>query len=158
MKTVIQKVEVASVKVNNKTVSEINKGLLVLIGFAPDDTEKDIKFLINKIVGLRIFEDSNSKMNLNVEQVNGQILIVPQFTLYGKCLRGLRPDFTEAADIKTGRILFDKLKKFCLTLNKNYFKFGLYQEHMKLHLCNNGPVTIIIESKDKIKRSNTATK
>ncbi|HPG31905.1 MAG TPA: D-aminoacyl-tRNA deacylase [bacterium] len=152
MKAVIQRVKNACVKIDGTVYSEINKGILVLAGFRKDDCIKDIEYLTDKIINLRIFEDSDGKMNLNINQINGEILIVPQFTLYGSCLRGNRPDFIEAADIETGNALFKNLKNYCLTKNDIVIKYGKYQAYMEVGLQNDGPVTFIIESADKIKR------
>ena len=152
MKAVIQRVIKAYVKIDGVIYSEISKGILVLIGFRKDDSIKDIEYLTDKIINLRIFEDSAEKMNLNISQIKGEILVVPQFTLYGACLRGNRPDFIEAADIETGNNLFKNLKNYCLTKNDTIIKYGKFQAYMEVGLQNDGPVTFILESADKIKR------
>lgn len=144
MKVVLQKVKTANVKVDNKIVGEISKGVLVLLGISNTDTEKEADWLINKIIKLRIFEDENKKMNKSLIDINGEILIVSQFTLYGDCRKGLRPSFTEAAKPEKAKILYDyfieKLKKTGIKV-----KTGIFQEHMEVSLVNDGPVTMIIE-------------
>ncbi|MBP7653812.1 D-tyrosyl-tRNA(Tyr) deacylase [Candidatus Dependentiae bacterium] len=152
MKTIIQRVKSAYVKINDTLIDEIKQGLLVLAGFRKDDSIKDIEYSIEKIVNLRIFEDSAGKMNLSLKEVKGELLIVPQFTLYGSCMRGNRPDFIEAADISAGKKLFDKLKNYCLTKNDIIIKYGVFQAYMEVGIFNDGPVTLILESADKIKR------
>ncbi len=148
MKTVIQRVKKASVKIDGKIKTEIAIGLLCLIGFKKDDSINDIEYTVQKIINLRIFEDENKKMNLSAFTVSGEILFVPNFTLYGNCKRGLRPDFITAADIETGRQLFEQLKKHCETLKNIKIKFGVFQASMEIELINDGPVTIILESRD----------
>jgi D-tyrosyl-tRNA(Tyr) deacylase len=145
MKAVIQRVLRASVHVHQKQISEINQGLLVLLGVARGDQEEDAVFLANKISALRIFEDSAGKMNLSVQDVRGAILAVPQFTLLADCRRGRRPDFTEAAPAREGENMYNL---FCqkLELQGLKVKKGSFQEHMQVTLVNDGPVTIILDS------------
>ncbi len=154
MKVVIQRVKRASVRIEGHQEISINSGLLVLAAFRADDTEKDIEYILGKLCALRIFEDDAGKMNFSVIDTRGEILIVPQFTLYGSCLRGNRPDFLAAASGEKGLELFEILKKICLTNGYKNIKFGKFRESMEVELINSGPVTLIIESADKIKRAN----
>ncbi|MDN5303957.1 MAG: D-aminoacyl-tRNA deacylase [Fusobacteriaceae bacterium] len=144
MKVVLQKVKTANVKVNNEVVGEISKGILVFLGINNNDTEKEADWLINKIIKLRIFEDENNKMNKSLIDINGEILIISQFTLYGDCRKGLRPSFTEAAPPEKAKKLYNyfvnKMKETGIKIET-----GIFQEHMDVSLINDGPVTMIIE-------------
>ncbi|TDT72251.1 D-tyrosyl-tRNA(Tyr) deacylase [Hypnocyclicus thermotrophus] len=144
MKIVLQKVKTANVKVKNEVVGEISKGIVIFLGINNNDTEKEADWLVNKIIKLRIFEDENKKMNNSLIDIDGEILIVSQFTLYGDCRKGLRPSFTEAASPKKAKILYDY---FVEKIRKTGIKIetGIFQEHMEVSLINDGPVTMIIE-------------
>ncbi|MBN1595913.1 D-tyrosyl-tRNA(Tyr) deacylase [candidate division FCPU426 bacterium] len=146
MMAVVQRVLHASVQVNNMPVAEIAQGLLVLLGVAHGDEAADAEYLAGKIAGLRVFADPSGKMNLSVQDVGGEILAVPQFTLLGDCRRGRRPDFTQAAPPREG---LEKYEWFCQCLQKQKVRVlqGRFQEHMQVHLLNDGPVTLILESK-----------
>ncbi|MCD4812597.1 D-tyrosyl-tRNA(Tyr) deacylase [bacterium] len=146
MKIVIQRVLQANVTVAGKSIARIDEGLLVLVGVHQDDTPNDAEYLAGKTAGLRIFEDSSGKMNLSVLDCKSSILAVPQFTLLGNCRRGKRPDFTRAAPPEKGKELY---LCFCETLIKAGLdvKQGSFREHMHVQLINNGPVTILLDSK-----------
>jgi len=145
MKTVIQRVKEARVKIKNQIIGEINKGLLVLIGIKADDTEKDVKFLTEKILNLRIFPDKEKKMNLSLLDIQGEILIVSQFTLYGNCRKGRRPSFAQAAPPEIAEKLYEKFVK---EIKKSGLKVktGKFGAMMAVELINDGPVTIILET------------
>jgi D-tyrosyl-tRNA(Tyr) deacylase len=144
MKVVVQKVNEASVKVDGNVVGEISRGLLVFVGFTEGDNLDKINFMVNKIINLRIFEDSNDVMNLSVKDVDGGILSISQFTLYGDAIRGNRPSYIKALKSDEASILYEEFNK---KLKENYEKVetGIFQADMKISLINDGPTTIIIE-------------
>ncbi len=148
MRAVIQRVKMAKVIVNNKIVSEIGKGMLVLLGIGKEDEEKDFEYISRKLASLRIFEDENSKFNLSVTEINGEILIVSQFTLYGDCRKGRRPSFDGAESVERS---YEIYKNFINYFKKNYpeipIKEGVFQAHMEVELINDGPVTFLLDSK-----------
>lgn len=148
MKAVIQRVQYASVAVEGNIIGKIEKGFLILLGITHEDTEKDVLWLANKIKYLRVFEDENGKMNLSLEEVKGEVLIVSQFTLYGNCMKGRRPAFIDAARPELAIPLYEKfLETFqSFGIKTESGKFGA---DMKVELLNDGPVTLIIESKEK---------
>ena len=145
MRAVIQRVSRAKVTVNGETTGEIGNGLLVLLGVATGDTDADADYLAEKIVGLRIFEDQNGKMNLSVADTAGALLVVSQFTLYGDVRRGKRPSFDAAAPPQQARQLYEyfveKIRAAGLTCET-----GRFQEMMQVELVNEGPVTILLDS------------
>ncbi len=145
MRTLLQKVSSACVKIEEKTIGKIEKGFLIFLGITHEDSEKDVKWLVNKIKNLRIFEDENEKMNLSLSDVNGEVLIVSQFTLYGDCAKGRRPSFIKAAKPEFANELYlkfiEEFKKIGIKTETG--KFGA---HMKVELLNDGPVTIIIDT------------
>jgi len=144
VKFVIQRVKSASVEVDKKIVSEIKNGFLVLIGITHNDTKEVADYLINKLVNLRIFKDENDKLNLSLNQINGELLLVSQFTLYGDCSRGNRPSFTEAAEPKYANELYEYIIDECKK-KVPIVKSGIFGADMKVSLLNDGPVTIIME-------------
>jgi len=144
MKLVIQRVKKASVEVENKIVGKINQGFLVFIGVGPDDTKENADFLVQKLIKLRIFEDENNKMNLSIKDVNGQLLIVSQFTLYADCSGGNRPSFTNAAKPDLANELYEYFIEKCTQENIKV-EHGIFGADMKVELLNDGPVTIILE-------------
>jgi len=149
MKVVIQRVSQASVTINNKVVSSIDKGLLILLGITHNDTEEDIEWLTNKIISLRIFSDANSGMNLSVKNVEGDLLVISQFTLYASTKKGNRPSFLEAARPEVAVPLYEN---FLSTLSRKHTKqvySGEFGADMKVNLLNDGPVTITIDSKNR---------
>ena len=144
MKLLVQRVKSASVKVEGKIVGKIDKGLLVLLGVTHTDTKKEAEFLSNKLCNLRIFEDENKKMNLNVKDVHGKLLIVSQFTLYANCSEGNRPSLREAAKPDQANELYEY---FCSECEKNGIKVekGIFGAKMQVELINDGPVTVMLE-------------
>lgn len=149
MRVVIQRVVNASVHVNTKKVSSIKKGLLVFVGFEINDNIVDCDWIANKILNLRIFSNKEKNMELSVKDVNGDVLIVSQFTLHAKTKKGNRPSFIKSAKSELSKILYDK---FILAMNELYKKKisqGIFGADMKIRLENDGPITIIIDSKKK---------
>ena len=146
MRAVVQRVREAEVEANGDEVGGIGRGLVVLVGVGKDDTEKDVDYLIEKVLGLRIFDDSLGKMNLSIIDAGGEILAVSQFTLYGDCRKGRRPSFDEAATPVLAEGLYDL---FVEKISKRGIKVktGRFRSFMDLHLVNSGPVTILLDSK-----------
>lgn len=143
MKTVIQRVTMAKVEVDGKTVGEIKNGFLVLAGFTHGDTKADCDRIAKKISGLRIFSDENDKINLSLRDVGGEILCVSQFTLYADCTHGNRPSFINAARPEEAQPLYDY---FCAALSEYaHTEKGIFGADMKVLLLNDGPFTVIIE-------------
>lgn len=148
MKVVVQKCLEASVSVDNRLVSSINNGLMILVGFTYGDSESDIDYMVNKVVNLRVFEDSNGIMNRSVLDVNGEILCVSQFTLYGDASKGNRPSYINALKSEDALVFYNL---FCEKLNKYVpTKLGVFGAMMRVGLINDGPTTIIIESKKRL--------
>jgi D-aminoacyl-tRNA deacylase len=150
MKLVVQRVMRASVTVDGDRIAEIGQGLLVLCGVGHDDTIFDARFLAKKTSNLRVFEDTEGRMNLSVQEVKGQILSVSQFTLYGDCAKGNRPSFIGAARPEQGEALFNE---YVQTLGQLGFvpSTGKFGADMKVDLLNDGPVTIVMESTGRTK-------
>lgn len=143
MKLVVQRVSKASVTVEGEIVGKINKGYMVLLGVKEGDTKKEADFLVNKLLNLRIFEDENEKMNLSIKDVNGELLIISQFTLYGDASHGNRPSFIQAEKPEKANELYEY---FCKQCEKEvYVEKGKFRHHMDVNLVNDGPVTIVIE-------------
>lgn len=144
MKILVQRVKNAQVEVEGKTVGKIEKGFLVLLGVTHTDTKKEADYLAKKLCNLRVFTDENDKMNLSLKDVNGKLLIVSQFTLYGNCNDGNRPSFIEAARPEEAIPLYEY---FCDECQKNNIEVqkGIFGADMKVELINDGPVTIIME-------------
>lgn len=151
MRVVLQKVLWAKVEVDGEVVGEIGSGLCLLVGVSRDDTLEDVKYMANKIPNLRVFPDDEEKLNLSLLDVKGSILAVSQFTLFGDCSKGRRPSFLGAAPPDLALELF---KKFLDELKKTGLKVqtGRFQTHMKLSLCNDGPVTLILDSKEVLNK------
>ena len=149
MKAVLQRVSQASVTIDNEVVAQINTGFLVLLGITSQDTQEDIEWLTNKIKGMRIFSDDNGAMNLSLEQVSGDVIVVSQFTLYASTKKGNRPSFLEAARPEIAVPLYeDFVSTLSRKLNKK-IQTGKFGADMKVALINDGPVTIVIDSKNK---------
>lgn len=146
MKLVIQRVKNASVDVDKKTVGKIGNGFLVLLGIKTSDTIQDADYLVRKLINLRIFTDENDKMNLALKDINGELLIISQFTLYGDCKKsGNRPSFSDAAKPEIAIPLYEYFVNECKK-QIPIVETGIFGADMKVNLLNDGPVTIIIES------------
>ena len=146
MRAVVQRVREASVTTGDAEVGRVACGLAVLVGVGQDDTEEDVKYLSRKIAGLRIFEDAEGKMNLSVLDTGGSILLISQFTLYGDCRKGRRPSFTSAADPDRAETLYEKLADALRTRGLEV-ETGEFKAEMKVHIFNDGPVTLLLDSK-----------
>ena len=146
MRAVVQRAGLSFVEANDQVVGEINKGLVVFLGVGADDEDEDCSYLADKISGLRIFEDRNGKMILSIKDTGCKFLCVSQFTLYGDCRKGRRPSFIEAAAPEKAAYLYDKL---CHMLRDKGLKVeaGQFQAKMKVKVDNDGPVTILLDSK-----------
>ncbi|HCE45209.1 MAG TPA: D-tyrosyl-tRNA(Tyr) deacylase [Lentisphaeria bacterium] len=146
MKVVVQRVSSASVEIEGNIAGSIGRGFLILLGITHTDTEKDVSFLVDKCLNLRVFEDKDKKMNLSLLDVKGEMLLVSQFTLYGDASKGRRPSFTQAAHPVIAVPLYNK---FICELRKSGLKVenGVFGADMNVSLCNDGPVTILLESK-----------
>ncbi|MCX7857971.1 MAG: D-aminoacyl-tRNA deacylase [Deltaproteobacteria bacterium] len=146
MRAVIQRVKEAHVEIQGEVKGKIGRGLLIFLGIGKEDTEKDVDWMVEKIVNLRIFERQEGRLDLSVLDVQGEVLIVSQFTLYGDCLRGRRPSFSEAMDKDSAKIFFDRfVEKIKEKISK--VETGVFRAHMDVHLVNEGPVTLILDSK-----------
>jgi D-aminoacyl-tRNA deacylase len=146
MRAVLQRVTRASVRVEDQVVGQIGPGLVILLGIAQDDTEQDAKYLLEKITGLRIFDDADGRMNLALTEVNGALLIVSQFTLYGDARRGRRPSYTDAATPEAAEPLYE-LFVTQARRSVSHVATGSFRRMMHLELVNDGPVTILLDSR-----------
>ena len=146
MKFVIQRVKNASVEINSETFSQIDKGYLVLVGITDSDTIEIADKMIQKMIGLRIFEDENGKTNLSIKEVNGDMLIVSQFTLYADCKKGNRPSFIKAGNPTYARELYQYILLKAAKLYEKQVYSGEFGADMKISLVNDGPFTIILDS------------
>ncbi len=146
MRAIVQRVSQASVTVENKIVGQIQKGLLVFLGIGNEDSDEDLDYLVSKVLGLRIFEDENHKMNLSLKDIQGELLVVSQFTLYGDARKGRRPSFSNSAPPEMGELFYEKFLDRC---RDNGFEpeLGIFGADMKVDLINDGPVTIMLDSK-----------
>jgi D-tyrosyl-tRNA(Tyr) deacylase len=149
MRVVLQRVAEASVKVDQQIVGEINKGLLVLLGIEEADTEDDMQWLINKIINLRIFDDADGVMNLSINEIQGQLLLVSQFTLHASTKKGNRPSYIKAAKPDLAKQQYHRFYQLLLTQFSGKVACGVFGADMKVSLINDGPVTIIMDSKSK---------
>ena len=145
MRAVLTRVKSASVTIDGEVVGKIGKGFLILLGVGPEDTEKECRYLAEKALGLRIFEDENEKMNLGLDAVNGEVLVVSQFTLYGNCRKGRRPSFAEAAGPELGNRLYEKFLSICEELGYPP-QHGRFGADMQVESVNDGPVTILLDT------------
>ena len=145
MRAVVQRVSDASVTVDNEVVGKIGTGFLILLGVSEDDTQADVNWLAAKIAGLRVFEDSDGRMNLDVQQVQGAALVVSQFTLFGDCRKGRRPSFVAAARPEKANSLYQSFVAELTGLGV-HCETGTFQAHMDVALTNDGPVTLMLDS------------
>ena len=148
MKAVIQRVLSASVSVDGKEVGSINRGLLILLGVAQEDTSTDLEYLVKKTVGLRLFKDKHANMNLSIEDVDGEALVVSQFTLCADTNKGLRPSFINAAPSEIANNMY---QQYCKKLRKENISVqtGQFGAMMEVKLINDGPVTIVLDSRER---------
>lgn len=145
MKFVIQRVSEASVLVEKKEIGSINNGLLLLVGIHEEDTKEKIEWMCEKILNMRIFDDEEGLMNNSTREVNGDILVVPQFTLYGNAEKGNRPSYTEAAEPQKARKLYNQIIEYLKKNSELKIESGEFGAYMDVRLHNDGPVTIILE-------------
>ena len=145
MRAVLTRVSSASVTIDGEVVGKIGKGFLILLGVGPEDTEKECRVLAEKALGLRVFEDENGKMNLGLEAIQGEVLVVSQFTLYGNCRKGRRPSFVGAAGPELGEKLYEQFLADCAQLGYPP-QHGRFGADMKVESVNDGPVTLILDT------------
>lgn len=145
MRAVVQRVLHSSVKVDNVIVGEIQNGILVLLGIENGDDKKDIEYLAEKIINLRIFDDENGKMNISLLDIQGEILVVSQFTLYGDCKKGKRPSYDRAAKPEKAKEIYDDFVNYLKEFNIKV-QTGKFQASMMVEITNDGPVTLLIDS------------
>ena len=149
MKAVLQRVSQASVTINNHNIAQIEQGLLVLVGIVEEDTQDDINWLVNKIMNCRIFSDENGVMNKSVKDIDGDVIVVSQFTLHASTKKGNRPSYIKAAKPDVAIPLYESFIKTCETDLNKPLQTGEFGADMKVALVNDGPVTIIIDTKNK---------
>ncbi len=149
MRALVQRVTEGSVLiVEQKFYSEIKKGMVILLGVKEGDTEEDLNFVADKCSNLRIFEDENEKMNLSLKDINGEVLVISQFTLYGDARKGNRPSFTDAARSDAAEAMYEKfIMRMKSNLGNDKVKSGVFGAMMMVKIFNDGPVTILVESK-----------
>ena len=148
MIAVLQRVTTGKVKIGNRIIGDIGKGLVILLGVYRDDKEEDINFLTDKIIGLRIFNDSNGKMNISLQDAEGSVLVISQFTLCGDWRKGRRPSFTKAADPDKGKLLYNGFINAVRSRGINV-ETGEFGAAMDVSLVNSGPVTFVLDSHDR---------
>ena len=149
MKVVIQRVSRATVKVSDKTISEIKLGFLILLGVEKSDSKEDVNWLVNKISNLRVFSDNEFKMNLSIKDIKGEIIVVSQFTLHAKTKKGNRPSYIKAANPEQAEPLYEEFISLLKNESGVSVQSGVFGANMQLDIVNDGPVTIIIDSKNK---------
>ena len=153
MRALVQRVSEGSVFIPDENYNaEIKKGMIILLGIRYDDNENDVIFIADKCSNLRIFEDAHEKMNLSIKEIDGEVLVISQFTLYGDAQKGNRPGFTEAARSEIAIPLYEKfIQRMKINLGESKIKTGIFGSMMKVKIINDGPVTIFIESKKQDK-------
>ena len=149
MKVVIQRVSQATVKVSDKIISEIKLGFLILLGVEKSDSKEDVNWLVNKISNLRVFSDNEFKMNLSIKDIKGEIIVVSQFTLHAKTKKGNRPSYIKAANPEQAEPLYEEFISLLKNESGVSVQSGVFGANMQLDIVNDGPVTIIIDSKNK---------
>lgn len=148
MRAIVQRVKNSRVEVENKIIGSIDKGFNVLIGISNEDTKEDIDYIVRKVTGMRVFEDENGKMNFSLQDVGGSVLLISQFTLYGDCRKGKRPDFMKAQKGETAIELYNELiDAFKNELGEEKVQTGEFGADMQVFIQNDGPVTLLLESK-----------
>ena len=148
MRALIQRVSSASISVDKKIINEIGNGILIFLGVKNSDTNEDAEYLAYRCANLRIFNDENEKMNLSVKDVTGSALVISQFTLYGDTRKGHRPSYIEAAQPEQAEQLYNYfVEKLCVELGSEKVKTGIFRAMMEIELVNDGPVTVMVESK-----------
>ncbi len=145
MRAVVQRVKSASVTVDDNVVGKISQGLLVFLGVGDRDTDTDLKYIADKVIGLRIFSDEDDKMNLSVTDIGGEILVISQFTLYGDCRKGRRPNFTASMEPKGAEEMYEKFIAYIKEQGINT-EHGIFGADMQVSLVNDGPVTLMLDS------------
>jgi D-tyrosyl-tRNA(Tyr) deacylase len=146
LRAVVQRVKSAGVTVGGKHISHIDAGHLVFLGVEENDTDKDLEYLVEKVVNLRVFEDDEGKMNLSVKDMQGELLVVSQFTLCGDCRKGRRPSFSAAAEPGIAEVYYEKFCRLCAEQGVSV-KQGVFRAHMEVELVNDGPVTMLLDSR-----------
>lgn len=149
MRFLVQRVKEASVQTDGKVIGSISRGFLVFVGITHDDNKEIADKMIRKLIGLRIFEDAEGKINLNLDSVQGELLIVSQFTLYADCKRGNRPSFTNSGNPEMANLLYEYIINECSKIVKNV-QTGSFGADMKVSLMNDGPFTILLDSNDLV--------
>ena len=145
MRAILTRVKSASVTIHGEVTGKIGQGFLILLGVGPEDTEETCRYLAEKALGLRVFEDENEKMNLSLADVGGQVLVISQFTLYGNCRKGRRPSFAGAANPELGNRLYEKFLACCEELGYPP-QHGRFGADMQVESVNDGPVTLILDT------------
>jgi len=150
MRALVQRVSEGSVRIENPVhFEEIKKGMVILLGIKEGDSDDDLNYTADKCSNLRIFEDKNQKMNLSVKDINGEVLVISQFTLYGDARKGNRPSFTDAARPETAELIYQKfVERMKSNLGSDKVKCGIFGAMMMVKIMNDGPVTILVESKE----------
>ena len=146
MRAVIQRCLYGKVIVEGEIVGKVDEGIVALVGFSPTDNEKTMDYMLEKIINLRIFEDCDEKMNISLLDKKGELLIVPNFTLYGDARKGRRPGYSSAAIPKDAEEMFNTLVKKAKVLDLNKIENGIFQADMKVELINDGPITLLLDS------------
>lgn len=149
MKVVIQRVSEASVTIDNKQHATIEQGLLILLGITHEDTQEDIDWLVGKIIGMRIFSDQEDKMNLSIQDIDGELLVISQFTLFANTKKGNRPSYIDAARPEVAVPLYEAFLSTLSRKRNKEIKSGVFGADMKVALVNDGPVTIVMDSKNR---------
>lgn len=144
MRAIVQRVNNATLTVNGEYISSINEGLLVLVGYKDSDDEALIKHIIDRIVNMRIFRDESGKLNKSVKDINGEIMVVSNFTLYGNAFSGRRPDFSQSAKFDVAKPMYDFTVE-CVKNHMGNVATGVFGEHMHIQMSNDGPVTMVVE-------------